>query len=85
MNEPRKCEHIKLDGEKCAANALTDKQYCYFHLCYHESDNIPTGTAPYEVPVFEDTRSILFGIHQTLRAFLSGQLDSKRCGLALYG
>lgn len=81
MSEPEKCNHIKIDGAKCRANAQGDSGYCYYHLRYHATE----GIGPYDFPVFEDTRSIIFGIHQTLRSFLSGRLEPRACGLALYG
>lgn len=78
------CEHIKTDGKKCEAVALRDQKYCYYHDRY-KHDNLPSGMGNYDAPVFEDSRSILLGVHQTMTAMLSGRLDPKLAGLALYG
>ncbi|HWR15694.1 MAG TPA: hypothetical protein VN577_12755 [Terriglobales bacterium] len=79
------CEHIKTDGKRCGAVATRDQHYCYYHMRYHRRTELPTGHTDYRVPVFEDSRSILLGIHQTIEAGLSGNLDPRLCSLALYG
>ncbi|HWR15056.1 MAG TPA: hypothetical protein VN577_09515 [Terriglobales bacterium] len=79
------CEHIKTDGKRCGAVATRNQHYCYYHMRYHRRTELPTGHTDYRVPVFEDSRSILLGIHQTIEAGLSGNLDPRLCSLALYG
>jgi hypothetical protein len=85
MAEPAPCNHLKLDSKKCGGNALREHAYCYYHQRYHDITDLPTGHRQYSPPVFEDSRSVLLAIHQILRSFLSGSMDSKARGLALYG
>jgi hypothetical protein len=84
MEAPR-CQHKKLDGKMCGGNAMRSGKYCYYHDRYYDVTSLPTGNTKYDPPVFEDSRSIVLAIYQTLKSYLSGNLEPRACGLALYG
>jgi hypothetical protein len=71
-----------MDGHRCGCVALNGKSYCHFHNRYYVR-NTPADPG-YEIPVFDDSRSILLGIRQLLQADLSGQLDSSQVMRLLY-
>ena len=49
-NEAQRCEHLKLDGDRCGSPALRGRDYCFFHdQIYMQFDALP---------VIEDQRSL---------------------------
>jgi hypothetical protein len=71
-----------MDGHRCNAVALTGKPYCHFHNRHYQR-NTPADP-DYELPIFEDSRSILLGIRQLIEADLSTKLDPSQVTRLLY-
>lgn len=77
------CNHIKLNGDPCRALAMRQQQYCYFHLRFRESHNLP-GTDNYQPPVLEDADSIQLLIADVIRGLLHKTIDPKTGNSLLY-
>jgi len=75
MSEVKLCIHTKLNGKQCRGIALTGKSYCRFHNRYYERRCVTTPD--YEPPVFEDSRSIMMGIHELVRSRMQGKVDNR--------
>jgi hypothetical protein len=89
-NVPR-CQHIKVNGTQCGSPAVRCNRFCFFHKRWHEN-HITIAEASsrqvrpcLDVPVLEDANSIQVALMQLIQLLLSGQLDHKAAGLALYG
>jgi len=77
----KECRHIKDDGQRCHAAALSGKPYCFFHMKF---DRMHKRDTP-QIPPLEDSTSILLAIGQVIRALNYETMDCKRAGLMLYG
>jgi hypothetical protein len=77
----KECRHIKDDGQRCHAAALSGKPYCFFHMKF---DRMHKRDTP-EIPPLENSTSILLAIGQVIRALNYETMDCKRAGLMLYG
>ncbi len=71
------------DGHLCGCMALKDHAYCHFHLRNYVHNKRPSEP-DYQFPVFEDTRSLLFGIRDTVDAYMRGKIDQKQATTLLY-
>ena len=85
----KECRHIKPDGAKCKAAALTGKPYCYFHNSLHLL-KVRKGSAPkkkqsIDLPLIEDRASIQLALSQILSSLAFDSLDPRRAGQLLYG
>ncbi len=89
---PQRCQHIKVNGTQCGCPALRQHKLCYFHQ-HHHDERIELNTsrarrsrrpAAFDLPVLEDANSIQVSLSQMLRLVLTGQIDAKSAGLALY-
>src|ERR1035441_5638601 len=83
------CRHIKMDGDRCAAPAVRDQDFCRFHLCCNESSiNISRSalspSVPFHFPVLEDSTAIHSTITQVCQQLLNHRLDEKKAALILY-
>ena len=85
------CHHIKEDGSRCGSAAVTDRDYCHFHLSIR-GRRLKMARArargerfSVELPPLEDLYSVQVGIQQVLDALLRGQLDRHMGGVVLYG
>jgi hypothetical protein len=89
LSFPNRCQHIKVNGTQCGCPALRRNRLCYFHKRHHEerislnADRRRCNAAIY-LPVLEDANSIQVSLMQVIRLLLTGQLDPKIAGLALY-
>ena len=78
------CRHIKANGKRCKAAALTSEYWCYFHSRTHfrhrnvlSSKPVTTPT-PLSIPVLEDRESVQVAISLVAGAIATGHLDDKR-------
>jgi len=79
-HEAPRCQHIRLNGRRCAAPALRGDSHCHFH-------NRIEGSAMDAEPFFpfpEDATSLQYAIARVMRMLLMGQVEYKRCALLLY-
>jgi hypothetical protein len=85
------CHHIKEDGYHCGSPAVTDRDYCYFHLglrgrCLKMARARARGEAwRVELPPLDDLYAVQVSLQHVLDAMLSGQLDRRMGGVVLYG
>jgi hypothetical protein len=77
----RECRHIKDNGQRCHAPALTGKPYCFFHVKHKRMHR----QAMIQIPPIEDSTSVLLAIGQVMRLLALETMDTKRAGLMLYG
>jgi hypothetical protein len=83
------CQHIKMNGDRCAAPALRDQKFCRFHNCCSPvkvdvSTSATVPAAPFFLPVLEDAPSIQLAITQVCEHLLERRLDPKKAGVLLY-
>src|SRR5690349_14406833 len=77
-NAPR-CQHLKLNGSRCAAPARRHQQFCVFHETAHSRK--PED----EVRLVEDAMSLQLALAQTIRELAKpGAVCEKRIALKLY-
>jgi len=85
----KECRHIKPDGAKCNAAALTGKPYCYFHNSLHllkvRKRSPSKKKQLLNLPTLEDGASIQIALTQILSGIGSDSLEPRRAGLLLYG
>ncbi len=84
-----RCQHIKMNGDRCGGSALRDQKFCRFHnsCCAVEVDVSTSATvpaAPFFLPVLEDAASIQLAITQVCEHLLHRRLDAKKAGVLLY-
>ena len=82
--QQRTCLHTKLNGEPCGGVALTNKPYCYFHAKHYVRYARPTDPG-YDIPIPEDSRSIILGIRQVIEFYMRGTMDRQQATTLLYG
>ncbi|HYN15091.1 MAG TPA: hypothetical protein VES66_04790 [Terriglobales bacterium] len=78
-NAPR-CQHIKLNGQRCAAPALRGESHCHFHNHIQS----PAVYAEPFLPFIEDATSLQFVLMRVMRMLQMGHVEYKRCALLLY-
>jgi hypothetical protein len=61
------CRHIKTNGERCHAAALSGKPYCYFHMNLRRMHSPRPADQHFQLPPIEDNASILIALGQVLR------------------
>jgi len=78
-NAPR-CQHIKLNGQRCAAPALRGQSHCHFHK---RIESPATYMEPY-LPFIEDASSLQLALARIMRMLVLDNVEYKRCALLLY-
>jgi len=82
----KECRHIKTNGCKCEAAALSGRPFCHFHARLHgmaHSRKVAPGD-PLELPVLEDRSAVLLALTQVIEAMGSARLEPRRAGQFLY-
>jgi hypothetical protein len=84
-----RCQHIKVNGDRCGSPALRDRKFCHFHdRCSPVQVDVSTSAtvppAPFFLPVLEDAPSIRLAIAQICEHLLHRRLDAKKAGVLLY-
>jgi hypothetical protein len=84
-----RCQHIKMNGQRCGSPALRNQEFCYFHdRCCPVTVDVSTSAqypaAPFFLPVLEDATSIQATITQVCKNLLHHRLDPKKAGILLY-
>jgi hypothetical protein len=84
-----RCQHIKMNGDRCRGSALRDQKFCRFHnSCSDAEVDVSTSAAvpaaPFFLPVLEDAASIQLAITQVCEHLLHRRLDAKKAGVLLY-
>jgi len=75
-----RCEHIRLNGVRCAAPALRDHEYCHFHD-HSRNSRIFLNS---DLPFIEDATSLQFVLMEVIRTLSTGSADPRVCALLLY-
>ncbi len=84
-----RCQHKKMNGERCGSPAQRNQKVCYFHeQCYPVIVDVSTSprfpASPFYLPVLEDENSIQATITQVCEHLLGNRLDPKTAGVLLY-
>lgn len=69
------CIHTKINGKRCKGIALTDSSYCRFHHRYYQRNCVTNPD--YDVPIFEDSRSIMLGIYELVQSRVKAKVDNR--------
>jgi len=85
-----RCQHIKINGERCGAPALHERNFCRFHNCCRSAEfdisiSAAEPAAFFYLPTLEDAASIQATITQVCEHLLHRRLDPKKAGVVLYG
>lgn len=75
-NAPR-CQHVKMNGDPCAAPARRGADYCVFHAGAH-------GKPDLNLRMVEDAMSLQYALFQVIRFLAEKEVDTKRAALMLY-
>lgn len=89
------CRHIKTNGTRCKAPALTAGTWCYFHSRLHQRHtnyryNATTRGSIFpgyhiELIALEDRESVQISLSVVINALATGNLEPKRATALLYG
>lgn len=83
------CRHIKSNGCKCEAVALSGLPYCYFHMRLHRARHCkngePNASNPIDMPVIEDRTDVQFALTQVLQGLGAKRLKPRDARTFLYG
>jgi hypothetical protein len=89
------CRHIRANGRRCRAAALTTSTWCFFHRSLHQSHrrfHHTEATRPYLIPgqhieltPLEDRESVQIALSTVINALAVGQLETARATALLYG
>ncbi|MBI2679251.1 MAG: hypothetical protein HYX28_10770 [Candidatus Koribacter versatilis] len=77
MQQAARCEHIKLNGQRCHAPALREERWCRFHRSDYEGVFPITG-----VP--EDAATIQIELGRVIRQLQHKDIDAHSAGLIIY-
>jgi hypothetical protein len=78
-NASPRCQHIRLNGARCGAPALTGASLCRLHQLA-----LRPKRPDYRLPFVEDASSAQLALNQILRALQDKAWDLKTCALMLY-
>ncbi len=83
LQAPR-CQHVWLNGQRCAAPALRGQTRCHFHQ-HIEPCALDSQAAEPHLPFIEDATSLQVVLNRVLRMINTGYADNKVSALMLYG
>ncbi len=78
-NASPRCQHIRFNGARCGAPALTGRSLCRLH-----AHALRPKRPDYTLPFVEDAASAQLALNQILRALQDQAWDLKICALMLY-
>jgi hypothetical protein len=78
-NASPRCQHVRMNGARCGAPALTGGSLCRLH-----QHALRPKRPNYELPFVEDASSAQLALNQILRALQDKAWDLKTCALMLY-
>ena len=85
------CNHFRENGKRCGSAAVTDRDYCYFHLSIR-GRRLKMARARarrqrwhLELPPLEDLYAVQVALQQVVDAMADGHLERHLGGLMLYG
>ncbi len=81
--EAPRCEHIRLNGRRCAAPALRGKTHCHFHERIQPQALYDEIREPF-LPFIEDATSLQCALMRVMRQLTIEEISYKRCALLLY-
>ena len=89
------CRHVKTNGTRCQAPALTSGLWCYFHARLHQRHaafRYTPETRGYLLPgqhielsALEDRESVQVALSVVINALATGSLEPRRATALLYG
>jgi hypothetical protein len=84
--KPSLCEHIKVNGLRCASPALGQRRHCYFHHRMHDLRRLRLRhpNSRIQLPLLEDATSIQVAIQEVADAIVQERIDHRRAGLLLF-
>ncbi|HXZ79998.1 MAG TPA: hypothetical protein VEG30_08720 [Terriglobales bacterium] len=83
MSPALTCAHVLVTGRRCPGAPLPGQTFCHFHYQLHQSELLP-GMPEYQLPICEDSRSIMIAGQQIMQAQLLGLIDLKTAGKLFY-
>ena len=82
-HEAPRCQHIRYNGQRCAAPALRGQSHCHFHARIQPRALQSQDIDP-DLPFIEDATSLQFVLMRVLRMLNTGYADRRVCALMLY-
>ncbi len=84
LQEAPRCQHIRLNGQKCGSPALREESHCHFHNRIQDRALAAEDREPF-LPFIEDATSLQFALMRVMRLLLIGHsFEYKRAALLLY-
>jgi hypothetical protein len=88
----RLCQHIKVNGTRCASPALRDEKHCYYHTEWRRKSAKVNLKVKVEgekrrtitLPSLEDANSVHVALAEMLRLLATDQIDHRTAALMLY-
>jgi hypothetical protein len=78
-NAAPRCQHIRLNGQRCGAPARRRRRYCHFH-----EHAVVCRQKDFKVSFIEDATSLQFVLMEVMRLLDGPHPDYRACGLKLY-
>ena len=78
-----RCEHIRRNGQRCAAPALRGQTHCHFHKSIQDRALYQEDGEKY-LPFVEDATSLQFALMRVMRLLLADSFEHRRCSMLLY-
>ena len=78
-----RCQHVWLNGQRCAAPALRGQKRCHFHQ-HIEPYALDSQDAEPHLPFIEDATSLQVVLNRVIRMINCGPATYKTFGLMLY-
>jgi hypothetical protein len=78
------CRHIKSNGDRCKAPAMTGHAFCYYHSRSHAATRMGMMDNLY-LPPAENASAIQIAVSQTIQAMLCSRISPKQAGLIFLG
>jgi hypothetical protein len=82
-HEAPRCEHVRINGQRCAAPALRGQTHCHFHEHIQPQALYNEIREPF-LPFVEDATSLQCALMRVMRLLTIEEINYKRCALLLY-
>lgn len=71
------CLHRKLDGRRCAAIAIRNEKFCYWHKQARKQVKHLDSLDSFRLPLLEDARAIQLALTQVIELMIRGRIELK--------
>src|SRR5579859_6323710 len=80
-----RCRHVFTDGHRCGSPSLRGQDLCYYHERSRREAPCAGRTGNFVMPRIDDRNDIQLALFDVLSRLSTGDIDSKRGSVLLYG